>query len=114
MGHVNVIWQGDAVAVALRCLAQTTMPTSRSTSRAQRLWRCAGLPRSWRGDWVGRRVSRQRSPTGWINNASRMVAEFGEPRVPIGAMLDWTADWISRGMTSLGKPTHYEVRDGRF
>jgi len=29
-------------------------------------------------------------------------------------MMDWTVDWLSRGMTSLGKPTHYEVRDGRF
>ena len=40
--------------------------------------------------------------------------EFGPPRVPIDRMLDWTADWLARGMASHGKPTHYEVRDGRF
>ena len=40
--------------------------------------------------------------------------EFGPPRVAIDRMLDWTADWLSRGMASHGKPTHYEVRDGRY
>jgi hypothetical protein len=29
-------------------------------------------------------------------------------------MLDWTADWVQRGGKSLGKPTHYEARDGKY
>jgi hypothetical protein len=43
-----------------------------------------------------------------------MVAEFGPPRVGIERMIDWTAHWLGRGLPSHGKPTHYEVRDGRF
>jgi hypothetical protein len=39
---------------------------------------------------------------------------FGAPRVSMERMLDWTADWLLRGMASHGKPTHYEVRDGRY
>ncbi len=39
---------------------------------------------------------------------------FGPPRVDLERMLDWTADWVQRGGASLGKPTHYEARDGKY
>jgi hypothetical protein len=29
-------------------------------------------------------------------------------------MLDWTAAWAQQGKASLGKPTHFEVRDGNY
>jgi hypothetical protein len=29
-------------------------------------------------------------------------------------LLAWVADWVKRGGQSLGKPTHFEVRDGKF
>jgi nucleoside-diphosphate-sugar epimerase len=115
MGHVNVIWQGDACAVALRCLAHTTTPTSPLNVTGPRTLRVR-----WLAEEFARRFGRaarftgSEAPTGWLNDASRMVAEFGPPRVTIDRMLDWTADWLSRGMVSHGKPTHYEVRDGRY
>jgi hypothetical protein len=29
-------------------------------------------------------------------------------------MIGWIADWVRRGGETLDKPTHFEVRDGRF
>ena len=39
---------------------------------------------------------------------------FGYPRVGIQQMIHWIADWVGRGGETLGKPTHFEVRDGKF
>jgi NAD dependent epimerase/dehydratase family len=115
MGHVNVIWQGDASAVALRCLAHATTPSTPLNVTGPQTLRVR-----WLAEELARRLGRtaiftgSEASSGWINDASRMVAQFGPPRVSIDRMLDWTADWLSRGMASHGKPTHYEVRDGRY
>jgi nucleoside-diphosphate-sugar epimerase len=115
MGHVNVIWQGDANALALRCLAHTTSPTSPLNVTGPHI-----LSVRWLAEEFARRFGRtaklsgREAPSGWLNNAARMVREFGPPKVGIERMLDWTADWLLAGMPSHGKPTHYEVRDGRF
>ncbi|HUX86273.1 MAG TPA: hypothetical protein VMW65_04665 [Chloroflexota bacterium] len=49
-----------------------------------------------------------------LNNARRVHHLFGYPEVPPDIILRWTADWVARGGRSLGKPTHYETRGGRF
>jgi hypothetical protein len=42
------------------------------------------------------------------------MALFGYPMVPLGRMVDWVADWVAAGEPSLGKDTHYDVRDGAY
>ena len=115
MGHVNVIWQGDANAVALRCLARTTTPTTPINVTGPETISVRWLAQEF-GQRFGRapKLTGTETDAGWLNNAARMVAEFGSPRVPLPRMIDWTADWLMRGGASHGKPTHYEVRDGRF
>jgi nucleoside-diphosphate-sugar epimerase len=115
MGHVNVIWQGDANSVALRCLAQTTTPTSPVNVTGPETIEVRWLAGEF-GKLLGRtpRLTGREAVNGWLNDARRMVKEFGPPSVPLARMIEWTADWLARGMATLNKPTHYEVRDGKY
>lgn len=115
MGHANVIWQGDANAVALRCLAHATTPTTPINVTGPETFEVAKVATEF-GKLLGKtpKLTGKPAPTGWINNAARMVKEFGPPSVPLRKMIEWTADWLARDMSTLNKPTHYEVRDGQY
>jgi hypothetical protein len=60
------------------------------------------------------RIVGQEVPTAWLNNASKAHRLFGPPTVGADQLMEWTADWVKRGGATLSKPTHFEVRDGKY
>jgi nucleoside-diphosphate-sugar epimerase len=115
MALVNVIWQGDANSVCLRAFEHCQSPplvlnlTGPETLSVRHL-----------AEEFGRRFnlqptfSSEEMPTALLSNAAKCHQLFGEPVVTVPEMLDWTAEWLSAGGSRLNKPTHFQVRDGKF
>jgi nucleoside-diphosphate-sugar epimerase len=115
MGAANVIWQGDANSVSLRSFPLCSSPaavlnltgpeTLSVRAVAAAFGRCFGK----QPQLVG-----QESPNALLNNAGRCHRIFGYPSITPAELIEWTAAWISAGGSTLGKPTHFEARDGKF
>jgi nucleoside-diphosphate-sugar epimerase len=115
LGHVNFIWQGDAAAQALRCLAHCDTPTSPINVSGHEILAVRDLAIKL-GARLGRDpiITGHEQPTAWLTDTSQATRLFGLPVVDTEQLITWTADWVAREMPSLGKPTKYEVRDGRY
>ena len=115
MGNVNVIWQGDANAIALRAFLHCQSPpfvlnvTGPETVSIRYLASCFGAIFN-----KSVRFSGKEAETALLSNASRCHQLFGYPRVSLGQMIEWVAEWVRMGGATLRKPTHFEVRDGKF
>ncbi|AGA57400.1 nucleoside-diphosphate-sugar epimerase [Thermobacillus composti KWC4] len=115
MGHANVIWQGDANAIALRSLTACTAPPT--------ILNVTG-PETMSVRWAAHKFAERfgkepifegtESETALLNNAAKSFRMFGYPRVSLLQMIDWVAEWVKAGGKTWNKPTHFQERKGKF
>ncbi len=116
MGHVNVIWQGDANEYALRSLrlaepegGRVLNATGPETISIR--WLAGEFAEHFAVDPI---LIGDEQATCLLNNASAAHALFGYPKVSLQQMIAWTAAWIEAGGATLDKPTHFQERKGRY
>lgn len=115
MGYVNVIWQRDANAVALRALARGTVPPLILNVTGTRHLAVRELAARF-GERLGiaPQFAGTEPDTALLSDATRSVELFGEPPTPVDEVIDWVADWVARGGRSLERPTHFSEREGHY
>ena len=115
MGYVNVIWQADANAAALSALGHVAVPPLVLNVAGPELLSVRRVAEQF-GQQFGKPAFFQgtENADALLSNAERSHRLFGPVRVGAEQMIAWNADWIARGGATLGKPTHFEVRDGKF
>lgn len=116
MGHVNVIWQGDANSAIVRAFTLCASPPM--------VLNVSG-PETAAVRWLATRLAEllevsspaftgSEAETAILSNCARQHDLFGYPSVPLDVLLRWTASWVRRGGRALGKPTRFQARDGRY
>lgn len=115
MGAVNVIWQADAVAMALCSLGCASSPPFVINVAGPETVSVRRVAEQF-GSLMEREVcfTGCEAPDALLSNAQKAHQMFGYPRVGVRQMIEWIAGWIMSGGETLGKPTHFETRDGKF
>jgi nucleoside-diphosphate-sugar epimerase len=115
MGHCNAIWQGDANAMSLCALAQAQSPPTILNLAGPETLSVRRLAEEF-GQLLGRSVRFEgtEAEDAFLSNGQPGHHLFGYPRVSVRQMLVWIADWVKRGGANLGKPTHFESREGKY
>jgi nucleoside-diphosphate-sugar epimerase len=115
MGYVNVLWQGDANAIALRMLFLGETPPKIFNVTGREILKVRDLAGRF-GELLGKKpmIEGKESDTALLNNAARAHATFGPPRVTVDQAVQWVAHWVKSNGRTLNKPSHFETRDGKF
>jgi nucleoside-diphosphate-sugar epimerase len=114
-GCANVIWQGDACRQALLALGLAASPARVLNVTGPEKVFIRDLAATF-GRLLGKEpvFSGQESGRSYLSCSARAQRLFGPPRVSLDRMIRWIAAWVRAGGRSLGKPTHFEVQDGKF
>jgi nucleoside-diphosphate-sugar epimerase len=115
MNLFNLIWQREACARAIQCLLHVSSPPTilnvtgagkvTIKDAAERFGRVLGRPPVLVGT---------PGPVCWHSDASESIRLFGPTVVGLDEMIGLIAGHLRGGGRLLGKPTHFEARDGKF
>lgn len=115
MGHVNVIWQGDANEIAIRALLHCSTPAKFLNVSGPET-----VPVRWLAAEFGKRLNKEpilineEQPDALLSNSAECFKLFGYPGVTLKQMVDLIAEWVLTGGKTLNKPTHFQEREGNF
>ncbi len=115
MGCFNAIWQGDANALSLLSMDHASVPpkvfnlTGPSTLVTREVAHQFGQAFNKAPRFIG-----QEAPTACLGNVDRATRTLGSPIISTATLISWTAEWIKHSGPTLGKPTRFESRDGRY
>jgi nucleoside-diphosphate-sugar epimerase len=114
-GRVNVIWQADANAMTLQSFDRAAVPPFVVNVSGPEFVSVREAAERF-GEMMGRKpiFEGKEACDALLSDGSLGYSLFGRPKVDVGQMMEWIAEWITSGGESLGKPTHFETRDGKF
>lgn len=115
MGYVNVIWQGEANEVALRCLHHCTVPSAILNVTGPEALSVRSIAEGF-GEYFQTNpvFVNEEQETALLSNASACYRLFGGPSVSLNQMMKVIAGWLETGGKTLNKPTHFQEREGKF
>ena len=115
MGHFNVIWQGDMNDFVLRSLEHVKSPAKIINITGPEILSVRDVAVEF-GRLFGVKpvFVNKEAPTALLNNSSHAYDLFGKPKTSVGQIIKWIAAWLKEDKRILGKPTHFEVRDGKY
>jgi nucleoside-diphosphate-sugar epimerase len=115
MGAVNVIWQGYANSVCLRSLLHCSSPPFVLNVTSPESYSVR-----WLADQLGREIGIQPVFTGeprgsaLLSDAGLCLQMFGPCPIPVDQLISGVGRWVRSGGALWNKPTHFEVKDGKF
>lgn len=115
MGVFNFIWQGDACARAIQCLEHVSSPPKLLNVTGAEKVAIAEVAERF-GKIFGRAPVLTGTPadSAWHADAGESLRLFGPTTKSLDEMVTLIAAHLSAGGKLLGKPTHFEARDGKF
>ncbi len=114
MGYANVIWQGDANALALRALAHTS-PAAPALNISGPIVSVRELALQFAERFaIDVTFDGDEEADALVVNTERLHQTVPFTPMPIDTLVDWTANWVQRGGRLLGKPTKFDVRSGAY